>query len=144
MPMELWPTYWMRMDDLVHSGQCFTCDKVREELNVHKDEISEWIEDHTDKTFFIPMDDAVVTKYAEVQNWASQMEQYSDNARQEFASVADSILIATAAAKDMVVVTFEKSEPRSKKKIKIPDACAAMGVRCCDFNTVLKEMGIVI
>ena len=32
----------------------------------------------------------------------------------------------------------------SKKRVMIPDACNAQGVRYCNLNTVLKEMGIKI
>ena len=35
-------------------------------------------------------------------------------------------------------------QPFSKKRVMIPDACNALGVRYCDLNTVLKEMGIKI
>lgn len=33
---------------------------------------------------------------------------------------------------------------RRMTEIKIPDACNAMGVRFCDLNAALKEMGITI
>lgn len=42
------------------------------------------------------------------------------------------------------LVTYEGSNPNSKKRVMIPDACNALGVRYCDLNTVLKEMGIKI
>ena len=61
-----------------------------------------------------------------------------------FANVADAYLVATAAAKQMTLVTYEASSPFSKKRVMIPDACNALGVRYCDQNTVLKEMGIEI
>ena len=64
--------------------------------------------------------------------------------RNTFANVADAYLVATAAAKQMTLVTYEASSPFSKKRVMIPDACNALGVRYCDLNTVLKEMGIKI
>lgn len=53
-------------------------------------------------------------------------------------------IIATARAKQMTLVTFEKSNPQRKSRVMIPDACAAIGVTCCDLNTMLRSMGITI
>ena len=46
----------------------------------------------------------------------------------DYADVADSYLVATAAAKDMVLVTFEKSNANRRNRVMIPDACDAIGV----------------
>ena len=59
-------------------------------------------------------------------------------------SVADSYLVATAAAKNMVLVTYEKSNPQRRNRVMIPDACKAIGVRSCDLNTALRELGVLI
>lgn len=42
------------------------------------------------------------------------------------------------------IVTYEGSNPNSKKRVMIPDVCNALGVRYCDLNIVLREMGITI
>lgn len=44
----------------------------------------------------------------------------------------------------MTLVTFEKSEPQRKNRVKIPDACVAVGAECCDLNTMLRTIGITI
>ncbi|WP_288152853.1 DUF4411 family protein [uncultured Prevotella sp.] len=44
----------------------------------------------------------------------------------------------------MTVVSYEHSDPQSKRRVLIPDACNAMGVACCDLNTVLRSLGITI
>ena len=62
----------------------------------------------------------------------------------EFAQVADAYLVATAAAKGYVLVTNETSDPLCRRRVKIPDACNALGVRYCDLNQVLRELGITI
>lgn len=62
-----------------------------------------------------------------------------------FATVADAYLAATAAAKkNMTLVTYEKSNPNSKARVLIPDACDAVGANYCDLNAVLCGMGVVI
>lgn len=32
MPMNLWPTFWQRMTDMVNSGELFISTKVKEEI----------------------------------------------------------------------------------------------------------------
>ena len=66
-------------------------------------------------------------------------------ARNVSATVADAYLVATtAAAKNMTLVTYEKSNPNSKARVLIPDACEAVGANYCDLNAVLRGMGVVI
>lgn len=58
--------------------------------------------------------------------------------------ILSNILVATAAAKGYVLVTNETSDPICRRRVKIPDACNALGVRYCDLNQVLRELGITI
>lgn len=44
----------------------------------------------------------------------------------------------------MTLVTYEKSNPNSKARVLIPDACEAVGANYCDLNAVLRGMGVVI
>ena len=67
-----------------------------------------------------------------------------DISEAEIAEVADAFLVATAAAKGYTLVTNETSDPLCCRRVKIPDACNALGVRCCGLNDVLKELGIKI
>ena len=54
---------------------------------------------------------------------------------------ADYLLVAYAKAHGYTVVTREASDPKSKKRVKIPNACAAMGVRTVNFFDVLRNTG---
>lgn len=94
--------------------------------------------------FYISIDGDVLAKYSETQNWAMNNQVFTPAARSEYASVADAYLVATAAAKNLTLVTYETPDPRCKRKVKIPDACNAIGVRYCDLNTALRELGITI
>ena len=55
---------------------------------------------------------------------------FKQSAVDEFLDSADFSLIAQAMALGAIVVTRETSEPNCKKRVKIPDACLAMGVDC--------------
>ena len=144
MPMELWPTFWSKMTEMVEAGIVLSSDKVKEEIIRGHDELTEWVENKLPATFFLPLNAAVMSKYQDTQIWAAQTGQFTESALQTFANVADAYIVATAAANDMTLVTYEKSNTGSKKRVLIPDVCNALGVRCCDFNTVLREMGITI
>ena len=85
-----------------------------------------------------------MVRFSIVKIWAKLNSVYTQAALNTFANVADAYLVATASAKQMTLVTYEGSSPNSKKRVMIPDACNALGVRYCDLITVLKEMGIKI
>ena len=62
----------------------------------------------------------------------------------DFVSVADSWLIAEGLSQSMTIITNETPDPQCKKRVKIPDACIAVGVKYCDLNTVFRTLGITI
>lgn len=96
------------------------------------------------QSFFIPIDDKILSYYKIAQDWVADNPIYKDTARIEFATVADAYIIATAAAKGITLVTFEKSDPLCKKRVLIPDVCMALNIKCCDLNTALHELNIQI
>jgi hypothetical protein len=82
--------------------------------------------------------------YSRLMTWANGSAVFTVAAKQEFATVADAYLVATAAAKGMKVVSFETSDPLCKKRVKIPDACMAVGVEFCTLNDLFHELGVII
>ena len=144
MPMEIWPTFWTRMRELIEAGHIRSSIEVKKEINRGDDELTSWIKKYAPDNFYIALDSDVMKQYEIVQQWALNNPIFTDIARQTFAEVADAYLIATAAAKDLILVTYETSDPKCKRRVKIPDACNALSVRFCDLNTALKELNINI
>ncbi|MBR2184292.1 MAG: DUF4411 family protein [Prevotella sp.] len=142
MPMDIFHGFWQRMAELAQNGQIFSSIKVKEEIDKGNDELKEWCANQLPKGFFLPFD--AHEEYARLMTWANSSQVFSVPAKQEFATVADAYLVATAAAKGMKVVTFETSDPLCKKRVKIPDACIAVGVEFCSLNDVLHALGVVI
>ncbi len=72
--------------------------------------------------------------------------QYHKNAIDEFleARLADLWLVSFALGKEITIVTYEKSEPNIKRKIKIPEVCNQFGVRYINTIEMLRELGEVI
>ena len=144
MPVDVWPTFWIRIAELIHNGEIYSSIKIKEEIDRGGDELTQWMKDNATKEFYCRIDGEVLQKYAQLQNWANRNTIYTAAAKNEFANVADAYLVATAAAKNMTIVTYEVSAPDSKKKIKIPDVCNVFGVSYCDLNTALRNLGVKI
>lgn len=143
MPLDLWPSFWHKMTEMINCGQVFISVKVKEEIERGNDELVTWLKSSAPKSCYVRLDESIMAKFGEVQAWASQRP-FTQAAKNTFAQVADSYLVATAAAKGLVVVSYEHSNPQRKNRVMIPDACAALGVACCDLNTVLRSLGITI
>lgn len=145
LPMDIWPTFWTKMVMLINSGKIHSIDKVKEEIDKGGDELTDWIHKHAPRGFFLKQDSSVMAKMAETIDWAQNNPVgFSQSAISDYVNVADSYLVATAAAKKMVLVTYEKSNPQRRNRVMIPDACIAIGVRSCDLNTALRELGVPI
>ena len=128
MPIELWPSFWSKLCQMMADGYVLSNISVRDEINRGKDELTLWIANNAPKGFFVENGNSTFTPLAVA----------------ELAQVADDYLVATAAAKGFVLVTNETSDPLCRRRVKIPDACNALGVRYCDLNQVLRELGITI
>lgn len=144
MPMDLWPTFWAKVAGMINSGNVFSNIQVKGEIDKGGDELTDWMRNNTPVGFYVENDPDVMVKYADVMNWAQSNTVYKPEAIAEFAQVADAYLVATAAAKGYTLVTNETADPMCRRRVKIPDACKALGVRSCDLNTVLRELGIRI
>jgi len=145
LPMDVWPSFWTKMVEMINSGNVFSIDIVKDEIDHGGDELTDWIRDHAPRGFFLPVDASTLAKYSETQNWAhNNPVGFTPAALAGFAQVADAYLVAAAAAKNMILVTYEKSEPNRRNRVKIPDACSGIGARCCDLNTALRDLGVTI
>ena len=141
MPMDIFQGFWKRLADLAQNGQIYSSVKVKEEIDKGNDELKQWCADKLPKGFFLPFD--AFDDYSKLMTWANS-NVFTLAAKQEFATVADAYLVATAAAKGMKVVSFETSDPLCKKRVKIPDACMAVSVEYCSLNELLHELEVVI
>ena len=134
---DLAPGYWDFLVQLFDSHHAVSIKSVYDELGEagDGDPLKDWAKQY--KQHFIAPDSRVVARYQQVMKWAQ--DNYEASAVSEFQRVADSWIVAHALANGWVVVTHEKSAPRSKKRIKIPDVCAALGVECLNPFTMLRS-----
>ena len=67
---------------------------------------------------------------------------FTPNAIQEFLETdhADPWLIAFAMSNNWTIVTYEKSQPERKNRIKIPEVCNKFNVRHIDTIKMFREL----
>lgn len=125
---DLCPGFWDWLDRGSAAGVVASVEAVFDELIEYGDELSDWA--RTRRGFFMPVTAGEVVAVSTVNRWANDSPDYDAAAKTEFASVADSFLIAQALAGGHTVVTHEVIKD-TRKKIQIPNAAAALGVPCC-------------
>ena len=79
----------------------------------------------------------MLDSFAQVSTWAMG-QSYTPGAVDLFLQAADSYLVAHALAHGMTVVTHEKPQ-NSKRIVKIPNACVAVGVQCVSPFEMLRR-----
>lgn len=127
---DIAPSFWRILAELADQGHVISIDRVKNELlrSGYEDALARWAVSHFDQWFVSTDNDEVIEAYRELMNWSMGEPQYYSYAKDQFASVADSWLVAFAKAYDCVVVTQEQYKGEAKSKIHIPNACVAMGV----------------
>lgn len=119
------PAFWGWLDREYASGLLASIEKVKDELKGVGDELADWAGERPD--FFLAPDSQVLASLGAASEWATQS--YDPAAVNTFLQVADYFLISHAHAHGFTVVTHERAAPLAKK-IKIPDACIGLGVKC--------------
>lgn len=121
------PAFWEWLDTENRNGKVFSVEKVGDEIEAGADELSAWAASHGAE-FFLPADAALLTTLGRVSNWVTQ-QHYDPAAVNTFLQVADYYLVAHALAHGHTVVTHEVPSP-SARKVKIPNVCIGLGIRC--------------
>jgi hypothetical protein len=125
--LDFCPAFWEWL--IVHNtaGQVFSIEKVGDELEAGADELTTWAAG-LGTGFFIKPDAAMLPSLATVSTWVTG-QNYEPAAVNTFLQIADYYLVAHALAHAHIVVTHEIAS-HSTKKIKIPDACIGLGIKC--------------
>jgi len=100
---------------------------VEAEIQAGADDLSAWAA-LRGPGFFLPPDAPMVPALGQVSAWAMGVG-YDPTAVNTFLQVADYYLVGHALAHGHIVVTHEIASP-STKRIKIPNACIGLNVRC--------------
>ena len=134
--LDFCPAFWQWLIENNSAGIIFSIEKVGDEIYAGADELSDWAT-QCDENFFLKPDKSILPALGTVSQWVTQ-NGYDPAAVSTFLQVADYYLIAHAVAHKFIVVTHEKAAG-SKKKIKIPDVCIGLGVKCMTPFEMLRH-----
>lgn len=129
------PAFWHWVDRHAATDTVRSIEKVRDELIAGGDDLATWAQQRGEEFFLRPNSDVLVSLRA-MSAWANGAG-YEQAAVSIFLQAADYYLVAHAHAGSHTVVTHEVPSP-SLKKIKIPDACIGMGVKCMSPFQMLR------
>lgn len=130
------PAFWEWLVSKNQDGLVASIDKVSDELQAGDDDLSVWANDR-DGSFFLKPDDSVLPALSSVSTWATG-QNYASAAISTFLQVADYWLVAHALAHECIVVTHEVPTD-SVRKIKIPNACIGLGIKCVSPYEMLRR-----
>lgn len=135
------PGFWTALIQAHANGEVFSVKAVFDELQQFGDDLSVWAKQPAVRSFFLQPDQSTINSIATISQW-STTKSYTATAQREFLGVADLPLVAQAHAHTDTVVTLEKSEPLSKKRVHIPDVCADFNVPCISPYEMLRRLGV--
>ncbi|MCC6178315.1 MAG: DUF4411 family protein [Chloroflexi bacterium] len=133
--LDFCPAFWDWLIEANARGLVYSIEKVGDELDAVADELTNWATARG-PGFFLKPDAAMLTALAPLSAWVNG-QGYEPAAVNTFLQVADYYLVAHALAHKHVVVTHEVASP-STKKIKIPNACIGVGVKCMTPYEMLR------
>ncbi|MCW5936898.1 MAG: DUF4411 family protein [Fimbriimonadaceae bacterium] len=143
-PSTIIPKIHELAESQVKTGRIRVCEHVFREMKggVAK----EWADQHKEKCF-----EPVTNETMKVIREVAAIPDFVDATKTESVD-ADHFLVATALAHhrnpnqdlfagEAIVVTMEKRKKPEKQRLKVPDACDHLGVKCVDFYGWLNECG---
>jgi len=124
---DICPGFWDWLVAENAASRVVSIDKVGDELRGGEDALAEWAKARGTE-FFLTPDATVLPALGTISEW-SKGQGYEPAAITTFLEKADLYVVAHALAHGHVVVTQEVPSD-STKRIKIPNACIGVGVKC--------------
>jgi hypothetical protein len=136
---DIAPGFWAWLQGAHAAGEVGSIEAVEKELVGGNDELAEWAK--ANSSFFHPIDQATTAYFAALTAWAVSRP-FTPAALAAFSgNQADYQLVAHARGHNHVLVTHELPEPSSRKRVKIPDACAAIGATYMEPFEMMRRTG---
>jgi len=133
--LDFCPAFWDWLIEANVANTVFSIEKVGDEIAAGDDELSTWAAARGPALFLKP-DPALLPSLAWVSAWATG-QGYEQAAVNTCLQIADYYLVAHALAHGHTIVTHEVAAP-SAKRIKIPNACIGVGVKCMTSSEMLR------
>lgn len=133
--LDFCPAFWEWLIESNAAGTVFSIEKVGDEIAAGADALAEWAFARG-PGFFLAPDAPVLPALSTVSSWATS-QAYEPAAVSTFLQVADFYLVAHAMGHGHTVVTHEIAQA-SAKKVKIPNVCIGLGVKCMTPYEMLR------
>lgn len=133
--LDFCPAFWEWLVSNNFAGKVFSIERVGDEINAGADELAAWAAQRG-PNFFLKPDAAMLPILTTVSAWVTS-QNYEPAAVNTFLQVADYYIVAHALAHGHVVVTHEVSSV-SPRKIKIPNVCIGLGIKCMTPYEMLR------
>ena len=131
-PIGNFPGVWEKLAALIEKGNARATDEVLRELERQDDDLTAWC--NRQSSLFVAMDDEIQILVAEIlQNYPRLVE--SGGRR----SGADPFVIALAKIHSCTVVTAEQRTNNPDGRVRIPDVCNFMDIRCVNLLGLITE-----
>lgn len=134
--LDFCPAFWEWLIRANDDGRVFSVEQVGDELTGHDDDLKSWAAER-DEQFFLRATSDIVPRLGEVSAWVTA-QGYEEAAINTFLEAADYFLIAHALAGGHTVVTHEVAAA-TLRKVKIPNVCIGLKVRCINPFTMLRN-----
>ena len=134
--LDFCPAFWDWLIVQNAARQVFSIERVGDEIEAGADELATWAADRG-PGFFVKPDTAMLPALGSVSAWAIG-QRYEPAAVNTFLQVADYYLVAQSLAHGHTIVTHEIAST-STKRIKIPDACIGLGIKCMTPFEMLRR-----
>ncbi|MDD6069874.1 MAG: DUF4411 family protein [Clostridiales bacterium] len=149
---DLAPSFWEAFGEKIEEGNIILLDMVKNEIDKGQDELKAWVDERQgDFKICNHVDSEIIPQYVKVMQYIQECGFYNEKGLNSWAKddVADPWLIATAAAKDYCLITFEQSagslSTKNKSgKVKIPDVASHFGVKVYTLYYMMRQLGIKI
>jgi len=138
--LDFCPAFWDWLVECNDGGIVFSVEKVGEELIAGADDLALWASQRGSAFFLEPPDPGIVAALSTVSQWVMGRG-YDPSACATFLSAADYYLVGHALAEQCVLVTHERGAAESRKRVKIPDVCGAVGVEVITPFDMLRREG---
>lgn len=136
---EICPEYWDVLNDLGHEQVLFIPEQVHEEINKTEDNLTEWL--NSSAILVLNTSEKVTNCLSQIFAYDPTHKRLVDSIKQR--SLADPWIIAHAMNEAATVVTQEQMNTSNRPdRIKIPNVCRNMGVRCIDEFQLIRELNI--
>ena len=132
------PAFWDWLIRENNRGVVYSIERVGDEVLAGADKLSEWARERGDG-FFLRPKPTLLPALSTVAEWVSGRS-YTQGAVNTFFQSADYYLVAQAYAGRYTLVTHEIRSV-SVRKVKIPDVCIGLNVKCVSPHEMLRNEG---